>query len=1697
MIGDHFILPLFLIVGVTSLAVGFVALGKKPRKLSWLFALMAFLTSLWAFGYVMEVNAPDLETKLFYVKLEYLAVATIPTLWFIFILQYTGRTRLLNRKVLALLAIEPALTILLAWTNELHHLLYTQTHLAQLGELLLAAPDYGIWFWLHVIYSYTLLVINAALLWDLHRRSDPQGRKQALTLLFAAVLPWVIDFFVSGFWTTPHIDLTPLFLTIGYIIALIWLWRIRRSDIVPTARKVTIEEMADAYLVMDNDLRMLDMNKTAEAYFGQPKSRLLGRPLEEIAPPGVPFESFMDAHLPFRKIVEVADVFYEVHGDAISRHGERVGILTTWRDITSYVIQQQLLEERVNQLNSVNYIIETINRAATLREVYDAAMRSIRETLHADKSSILLFDQNGVMKFVAWSGLSKTYRQKAEGHSPWTPTSVNPQPIFVEDIERADDPDLLRLKDVILSEGIRALGFVPIVHQGRILGKFMVYYASPHEFTERESELIEIIAGHLAIAIEKATLLEQAQNRLRRIEALHKIDSAISSTLDLDHQIDTLLTHVIDELHCDMSVLFLTDKHSGKIVPAAAKGSNNPWIQKGVSFEIGKGGVGWIVQHKKNLYIPDVSRDSRWLETKSSNIDQIVSYLGVPLIVDGNVIGALDISTRTPREFTQEEIDFLETLAGQAAIAIKNAQLYQDLQKRVSQLEALNEISRELMTEHDIEALLHKIVAEATGLLNASHGLIFLYQKERELLTVAVDTANLKRPLSLGEGLAGRVAKTRRPLIVDNYSQWEYRSRRYEDVPISAVIGTPMMHGGELIGVLVVYEIDRDDRKFTGEDIRPLSLLASQAASAVFNARLIKRLHQRINRLQTLHQISAELSKLKGAQASCHSVAWLVHEKMGYAYVYIVLIDPVTQERKIVDCLGPNCQRVGKFVPRGRGLIEQTISDRALHYWPDIAKEVDYYPGGENAKCEVDVPIQSREQMFGVLVVEGDEIDAFDEEDFDTLQTVANQLAIALENAQRVEELSTLLKASTKLYQASQAVGGAKTVLETAKTSVQSLKNSSEADAVFIHVFEEGHRMTYGVGRYGTEMMDMEGGMLWQEMSGTLADIRSITTVDPQRLPEPLRMRDGSLAMAFPLKRGTTILGDLLILKEKPVQVSPQKMDLLAIYANQTTTAIEKAISLEQVNRRALEQEVVSSIARSLNETLDAQKAFPRLAREIKKLVAADRISIALANEERNGFIVSVIAGNGAEEQNHRQRMPLETSAAAEHISRGEIHISSDLSKERMFEVEDMLYRAGYRSRISLPLKVGDDILGLLNIVSRRVNAFTPEHLPLLLQIADVLAISIANSQAIAEERKRAQEITLLYSLSRRLSSLNTVEDVVSATVETIMDAVDGIKYARVILASDQFRNYVIPRAVSGPHHTWVNNVSVYPVIGEAIRQKSSCFKISRDNQALKPAEKMMLFDGAGMFAWLLPLVQEDDAMGVLVMGGDKRGCQDSELRLIKSIAELLMMTLRRVFLFHEVEGAYLNAVLALALASDAKDSYTADHSQRLEEMAVTVAEKMGLSQDQIEDMRFGARLHDIGKIGVPDAILKKPGPLTAEEWEIMHKHPEIGENILAPLPRLRGAAKIVRHHHERYDGTGYPDRLKGEEIPLGARILTVVDAYGAITDRRVYKSGRPHEEAIRELKENAGTQFDPQVVDVFLSLFEDSPPLTEHDDQA
>jgi response regulator RpfG family c-di-GMP phosphodiesterase/signal transduction histidine kinase len=212
-----------------------------------------------------------------------------------------------------------------------------------------------------------------------------------------------------------------------------------------------------------------------------------------------------------------------------------------------------------------------------------------------------------------------------------------------------------------------------------------------------------------------------------------------------------------------------------------------------------------------------------------------------------------------------------------------------------------------------------------------------------------------------------------------------------------------------------------------------------------------------------------------------------------------------------------------------------------------------------------------------------------------------------------------------------------------------------------------------------------------------------------------------------------------------------------------------------------------------------------------------------------------------------------------------------------------------------------------------------------------------------------------------------------------------------------------------------------------------------------------------------------------------------SQLRLRQMESEMALMNknlrVRTLDLVEQQRSLFLSTVKSLASAIDAKDEYTRHHSTRVTEFTLKIAGRMAFSEKELGDLELAALLHDVGKIAVPESILNKPGRLTDEEFRLIKEHPVRGEAILSPVVELKEISRIVRAHHERYDGTGYPDRLKGQEIPLGARIMAIADTYDSITSERPYRKAASHRYAVKEIISCSGTQFDPEVVQNFLEI--------------
>jgi len=356
---------------------------------------------------------------------------------------------------------------------------------------------------------------------------------------------------------------------------------------------------------------------------------------------------------------------------------------------------------------------------------------------------------------------------------------------------------------------------------------------------------------------------------------------------------------------------------------------------------------------------------------------------------------------------------------------------------------------------------------------------------------------------------------------------------------------------------------------------------------------------------------------------------------------------------------------------------------------------------------------------------------------------------------------------------------------------------------------------------------------------------------------------------------------------------------------------------------------------------------------------------------------------------------------------------------------------------------------------------------------------------------RKVDEVTTLYEVSRALSSTLDLDALLDSTLDAALRSF-GVDSGYLVLR-DHTTSELRLRASRG--------VAVNAPDARAVRASMSEWVVGQGrplifNPPHKPSDMANVDSLTGALAAVcVPLQSSEGVIGAIAVGSrdpDVRFRSD-DVRLLSTIANHLAIAIGNTELFESLQDAYLATVRSLAAAVDAKEPHMRGHSERVAVFARATAEKMGLSHDQRTALEMASYLHDIGKIGISGHILRKQGRLTPEEVAVMRHHPLIGANILRPVAFPWPIAPVVRHHHERYDGTGYPAGLRGEEIPLLARVLAVTDAYEAMIADRPYRSGFSEECAVAELRECAGTQFDPTVVEALVQVLADEHETSEH----
>jgi diguanylate cyclase (GGDEF)-like protein/putative nucleotidyltransferase with HDIG domain len=792
--------------------------------------------------------------------------------------------------------------------------------------------------------------------------------------------------------------------------------------------------------------------------------------------------------------------------------------------------------------------------------------------------------------------------------------------------------------------------------------------------------------------------------------------------------------------------------------------------------------------------------------------------------------------------------------------------------------------------------------------------------------------------------------------------------------------------------------------------------------------------------------------------------------------------------------------------------------------------------GAEGLRTLIVVGLQGRERSYGALLVGSRSLRSFQGHELRLVLAIGSQMSVALENwslHQESERHNEELRLLHRVGEALRATFDLRAQVETLRRELKgllgttnfslALQDSPEGLLETVVPFENHQDAPAGTSAdsWAEYVARTRSPVRITADLGAQARRLGVAAVDPRLRTwcgVPIRFSDGST--------GVLALADF----ERELAISDRQFQLLQLLADEAAGAIENARLFQQEQRRASHLALLNELGRKATAVLDPQELLRNICQQVRSAFGYDLTRIEVMDPAgQDELVVEAEAGYGESLLGRRTRLGEGLSGVA--AETGEPVLANAVVREARY----VALHPGVRSAMSLPLKYREELLGVLSLESRREQAFAARDVLTLRTLADQLAIALHNARAyqVALEEAITDGLTGLKThrffmeeldrewrrstRSGRHFSLIMMDldgfkqvndhhghlegDRVLTAVAAILDARSRQTNVVARYGGDEFA-ILMPEAHTDQAETLAErlraSLETNPYL--AAHEVTASFGIATFPIHGPTQEEILRVADAGMY---LAKHQKGNRVCVASLAGQAMAEAEWEQQLLEAY---LGVAVKRLFStgpeafnlylqrFEQAKEAgngegpsLLDTVTALAFAIDAKDHYTQGHSQAVSRLAAQLARQLGMSNTEIEEVRLAGILHDVGKIGVPESVLNKPERLSEEEYEQMKSHAALGGKILEPLrvQAIERIRRMVRHHHEAYDGCGYPDRLKGEEIPLGARILTVADCFDTMVSERAYKKGRSIEEAIEELWRCCGAQFDPRLVEAFVESWQ------------
>ncbi|PKL43029.1 MAG: hypothetical protein CVV41_11530 [Candidatus Riflebacteria bacterium HGW-Riflebacteria-1] len=788
-------------------------------------------------------------------------------------------------------------------------------------------------------------------------------------------------------------------------------------------------------------------------------------------------------------------------------------------------------------------------------------------------------------------------------------------------------------------------------------------------------------------------------------------------------------------------------------------------------------------------------------------------------------------------------------------------------------------------------------------------------------------------------------------------------------------------------------------------------------------------------------------------------------------------------------------QEVKKIrVPFGEGITGWVASNKEALNVPNVLLEPRYIETPETIYSEMAVPLLVGDNLIGVVAVDSSELNAFSKDDVLSLSTLASMVTKVLENARLLANSNQKLKELSRVFVISESLSARtldragycnilKEVCNALDCGAASLMlYNTDKEELLMHAFsglpEELDSLSVPNGK------GYHGWVSTQHRVLLIQDIQRDNTIQKCNFLDHF----ARAALIVPLQASDNrFIGTLSIYhKDEADPISDSDQDLLNTIGRILTSHFENERLFNDSKRKLDYLSTLYKVGSSVSKTLNISKLFDTILQQVQEVMDVENCSL-MAYDPLNELL-SLDAAIGLPSNMVGQIQVKVGEGIAGWVAQNRKPVLlKDVSKDIRFANHHGRMDYKTRSVLSVPIMHNNELLGVLNVNNKRSgDAFFEDDQNLLLGISGQISQAIANASLHEKTDMQVAELSLIQELGKAVNSSLDLDSVLNYFIDMTTRITDSDR-ATLMLYDDITKElYVeVSRGFDDPEVLDVRLKLGEGVAGRAA-QLQRPLKIENTGKSADYKELPNIKRKTDLTLISAPLINKDNLVGVINCERvlSKKGPFTPEnLDLLETLGSQASIAIENARLYHNLLNVYLETIRSLAAAIDAKDSYTHGHSRRVTDLSVGIALEMGLARSEVDTIRHASLLHDVGKIGISEQILLKPGRLTDDEFETIKSHPHIGAGILNSIEFLKNVCEIIKHHHERFDGKGYPSGLANASIPLGSRIICVADSFDAITSCRPYRKPLTFDEATDEVKRCAGSQFDPLVVEAFIKL--------------